>query len=585
MNNLSSSTAVANDGQQVVTKTIQGRSISISKVLFNTIESHFLFASTSTKWGMDFILSTMIEMFDKFHFQNTKLLSFRNKLQSQIDQYYKTSSRAAATTAVDEAFLRRIGYIVDPPSSTRPSDASSSPRMDREIVDIASPQLVVPIDNMKFIVNAMNSRWGSLLQAIRNSDIITNPKQQQQNDNLYWDYIIDKCLDKYIPLSNNQTWKNFDFSHLLFDPSLLSKPEQFIGTSTVIPVTTTIAPSAATTNKKLHEMQQGLYFIHNGLHICIVIDTTVTGVMMMDVLLESCCTVIYDLEDAVAVVDAQDKSNCYQNLSKLFMNTTVSFSPNKPLNPVQIPIQGRTHTTSLSGRPLTLVRNVGIHIKTDMVKVSDSQFYYEHLLDALFTVLAAAAVAANKGGAPIYIVKPKLHGPEEVEFICEVFSFLENKFNLQRNLIKIGIMDEERRTSVNLQLCLEIAKHRVFFINTGFLDRCGDEIRTSTYLGPMFPKEEIKNKSIWLKAYEQLNVINGLNSQIKMQIGKGMWSKPDNMREMLNEKINHCKSGASTAWVPSPLCGTLHALHYHEINYKTQQVQTQTHRLTYPIID
>jgi malate synthase len=502
---------------------------------------------------------------------NQNLLEKRVSLQKQIDVY--CSTRQSINVQEYKTFLTEIGYLQPIPDDFQINTA----QVDPEISSMAGPQLVVPINNARFALNAANARWGSLYDALYGSDIIeqTAGSKTEGYDANRGQKVIDyarKWLDVIAPLktgSHIQSKKyaihNGQLLVTLLDDSVvaLKTPDQFEGYQGTI------------------EKPICVLIKHNNIHSEIQFDQdSVIGQQdtanIKDIFLESALTTIMDCEDSVAAVDAADKTLVYKNWLGLIKGdltatiTSGSKQITRSLNQDRQYVSSIGEKFSLSGRSLMFIRNVGHLMTTDAILFDDKPIY-EGTMDALITGLIAKhdllgnGLFKNSQAGSIYIVKPKMHGPEEVAFADLLFSKMESVLNLPSHSLKIGLMDEERRTSLNLKACIKATKDRVVFINTGFLDRTGDEIHTSMQLGPFATKATIKTKP-WLNAYEQSNVVNGINSGLsgKAQIGKGMWPIPDNMAEMMQAKIAHVRSGANTAWVPSPTAATLHALHYHQ---------------------
>jgi malate synthase len=505
------------------------------------------------------VLEAVISRFSRWNFE---LLKVRDRLQLEIDDWYRSGCQTEQTD-----FLKKIGYLRPNPGCNELTITTSN--IDAEIAAVASPQLVVPVDNDRFVVNAVNSRWGSLSTAVSSTDVLG---RDVCNSKVY-EYLM-TFLDQVVPLIGEGTsWK---------DVRCIQASRLGGSKGATLRITLT---DGSVSGLKRHQEWTGwalnaVFLNHHGLHIWI--QTSSEG-YIKDVVLESSLTAILDLEDSVAAVDATDKARAYRNWARVMAgDISVDIGGGKVRN-LREDIYYRTpsgHRRSLSGRVLSLVRNVGIHCRTNMVlHCSDNSEVYEGLVDAVVSIVAALrdlrstnGNRSNSRSGSIYIVKPKLHGPDEVRFACSVFAFIESELGIPLNTVKIGIMDEERRTSVNLRACIDVAQNRVFFVNTGFLDRTGDEIHTCMRGGPVLPKAKIKSAP-WISAYERLNVVNGVAAGFlgKAQIGKGMWAEPDSMKAMMEQKIAHPKAAASTAWVPSPTAATLHAIHYHLVNVKGVQ--------------
>ena len=491
-------------------------------------------------------------LLEEFAPRNAALLAKREDLQAQIDAWHGEHAGKPHDGGAYRAFLQEIGYLVP-----EPGDFTIGTRnVDSEIATMAGPQLVVPILNARFLLNAANARWGSLYDALYGTDVLDAPpaKPGGYDEERGAAVIAEgrRLLDEIVPLASGG-WS--DLADL--DAIELADPAQHIGRT-----------------------DRGPLFRHNGLHIELVVDpdsqvgrTDRLGIA--DIVFEAALTTIADCEDSVAAVDAEDKLVAYRNwlgimrgdLSESFEKGGRTVTRELASDVVWTDDKGAQH--SLPGRSLMFVRNVG-HLMTNPAMRWDGKEIPEGIMDAVVTSAIGAQDVAKLGRhgnsrcGSIYIVKPKMHGPEECAFTNDLFDAAEDLLGLERHTIKVGVMDEERRTSANLAACIHSVKDRIVFINTGFLDRTGDEIHTSMRAGPMMRKGAMKN-SAWLKAYEARNVGIGLKCGLsgRAQIGKGMWAAPDLMGQMMIEKIGHLRAGANTAWVPSPTAATLHAIHYH----------------------
>ena len=491
--------------------------------------------------------------------RNRALLKTRDDMQTKIDAW-NIAHQQNFDAAEYHAFLKSIGYIVEEGEDF----LVNTQNVDAEIALMAGPQLVVPVNNARFALNAANARWGSLYDALYGTDALGHPASKKFDpmhaaNVVAW---VRKFLDVAAPLANG-TWVEL----VKFSPDLLLNYKQFVGNGVG---------------------RQSVLLTNNGLHIEIVFDRSAEiaksdALGVSDVIVEAALTTIMDCEDSVAAVDAEDKIHVYRNwlgLMKGDLAEEVSKGGQtftRKLNDDRQYTDHHGNAFTLPNRSLMLVRNVG-HLMTNPAIILDGAHEIpEGIMDCMITSLCALhdlQRKANSRSGSVYIVKPKMHGPEEVAFAVELFGRVELALGLRPNTLKIGIMDEERRTTVNLKECIRVAKDRIVFINTGFLDRTGDEIHTSMELGPMVRKGDMK-AATWIAAYENWNVDNGLKLGLPghAQIGKGMWAMPDKMADMLVQKIAHPRSGANTAWVPSPTAAVLHATHYHRVN--VSDVQTQ----------
>ena len=496
--------------------------------------------------------------------KNRKLLEIRQDFQNQIDSWHIKNRNLDYNLEKFKEFLKEINYII-PEGGEFTVDTEN---VDPEIASIAGPQLVVPVTNARYALNAVNARWGSLYDALYGTDMINEKNEEIGYSRERGSKVValtKKYLDEIFSLKSLK-WENVkDIESVKLS---LIKSEQYVGRN-----------------------NSGILLKNNNLHVKILINKkdpigALDPAGISDVLLESAISVIMDCEDSVATVDVDDKILAYSNwLGLMKGNLTEVIQKNgkeilREINNDETYETNSGISSLIKNRSLMLVRNVGHLMTTSAILGVDNQEVGEGIMDAYFSILCALhdVKLKNKNSifGSIYIVKPKMHGPDEVKLADDIFSQVEDAFGLSRNTVKIGIMDEERRTTLNLKECIRVAKSRIAFINTGFLDRTGDEIHTSMELGPFLPKSQIKLEP-WIEAYENLNVDIGLLCGLrgKAQIGKGMWAAPDQMKKMFEEKINHPKSGANCAWVPSPTAATLHALHYHQFNVTKRQIELE----------
>jgi malate synthase len=569
--------------------------LSVSNELLNFINNEILKntkISPEKFWlGFD---KTVHELAPK----NKKLIQIREDLQKKIDNWHIENKGNEIDLDEYKKFLKEIGYLKE----MGPDFVIKTKNIDEEITNIAGPQLVVPIMNERYALNAANARWMSLYDSLYGTDVIEQSEDSasQRYDPLRGEMVIKygrEFLNKYFSLES-QDWKKItgfaveNGSLIILKDNkedYLKDKNKFIG------------------HRGEANNPSAIILKNNNLHIEIIIDPKAFSAVqdpanISDIILEAAISTICDNEDSVAAVDAEDKVICYRNWLGLMKGDLKStFEKNgktfeRKLNPNRSYISKDGKGLKLHGRSLLLVRNVGHLMTNPAITLKDGSEIPEGIMDAFITTAACLHDINRKGNSrsgSIYIVKPKMHGPEETAFTDLIFTKVEEVLELKKYTCKIGIMDEERRTSSNLKECIRTLENRVFFINTGFLDRTGDEIHTSMEAGPMIKKGDMKI-SKWIGAYENNNVDVGLQCGLsgKAQIGKGMWAMPDKMQEMMEQKIGHLKAGANCAWVPSPTAAALHALHYHEINIFEKQKELQSREpaklddlLTIPVAD
>ena len=573
-----------------MSKRTQAHHLEVSSDLFNFVQDEVL---PGTELSSDAFWKSFSDLVMELAPINASLLAERERLQHELDAWHQKHTGPIKNKKVYKGFLQKIGYLVPEPRTVKITTAN----VDQELSSQAGPQLVVPILNARYALNAANARWGSLYDALYGTDVINelegceraqtyNPKRGAKVIE-YARYV----LDRVAPLKKGS---HIDSTHYQIvkgqlvvslksgEQSSLLKPAQCLG-------------------YQGHALEpSSILFVHHGLHLDLLIDKrTPIGANdpagVSDLVIEAALSTILDLEDSVAAVDAQDKVLAYRNwlgIVKGTLSETVSKNGqtfSRHLNPDRVYTGLKGQTLSLPGRSLLFLRNVG-HLMSNPAIVfkdpmtSEMREIPEGIMDAFITTAiaihdlkASGQGIKNSRKGSVYIVKPKMHGPQEVAFADLLFTKVEKALHLKKNTVKLGIMDEERRTSVNLKACIAKAPSRVAFINTGFLDRTGDEMHTSMLAGPMMRKGDMKS-SAWIQAYEKNNVLVGLACGLrgKAQIGKGMWAMPDLMADMLKQKIAHPLAGANTAWVPSPTAATLHALHYHQVDVFAVQKKLET---------
>lgn len=564
-----------------MTERVDVAGLQVAKVLYDLIEDQVLPGLgllSSTYWkGLASIL-------DEFVPRNIALLEERDLLQAKLDEWYGRHSGKRINAEEYHAFLLDIGYILPDVDDFNITTSG----VDSEIARIAGPQLVVPIMNARFALNAANARWGSLYDALYGTDVIPEDLGQEKGSSynpVRGDKVIayaERFLNNSVGLkgAEHQTVTRYFVEDGQLQADLangkttgLTAPDQLVG------------------YQGKSDQPSAILLVNNNLHIEIQIDRMdVVGkdqpAGVKDVVLESAVTTIQDCEDSVAAVDAEDKALVYTNWLGLMQGTLSEefkkgdLDIRRTLNPDRLYTSAQGREVVLPGRSLLLIRNVGHLMTSEAVLLPDGSEIPEGILDGFITGTVAmydlkgSSNYQNSRTGSVYIVKPKMHGPDEVSFTVDLFSKIELILGMPTNTLKIGIMDEERRTTLNLKACIERAKDRVIFVNTGFLDRTGDEIHTSMEAGPMVPKTVMKQQA-WIGAYEDWNVDIGLATGFsgQAQIGKGMWPMPDEMAEMMRTKIGHPEAGANCAWVPSPTAATLHALHYHDVSVPERQRQ------------
>ena len=561
-------------------KFVTTNDLKIDKTLFDFINNEVL---PGTDINQDDFWKKFSKVVHEISPENKKLIEKRDYIQKQIDEWHLANPKDKFDKNKYTEFLKSISYLIDEGSEFKITTSN----VDDEIAKIAGPQLVVPVDNARYALNAANARWGSLYDSLYGTDVIPGDRGNTFNKERA-DKVINytrNFLDEIFSLDKG-SWKSIENiqienQKLTFkinrETSGLKNENQFVGFN---------GDKSAPTSILLK---------NNNLHFDIIIDASNPigkndKANISDIIVESAISTIIDNEDSVAAVDGEDKVNCYRNwLGLMKGDLTANMEKNgkkfvRKLNPNRTYLSKDGKKISLHGRALLLNRNVGHLMTNPAIILKDGSEIPEGIMDAFVSTMCALHDFKNKNNSrtgSIYIVKPKMHGPEEVAFTDKLFGKVEETLGLKKYTMKVGIMDEERRTTVNLKECIRQVKDRIVFINTGFLDRTGDEMHTSFEAGPMIFKGDMK-KSTWLNSYENWNVDIGLDCGFsgKAQIGKGMWAMPDQMANMMDQKIGHPKSGANCAWVPSPTAATLHSMHYHKVNVFKEQDKIKSRNKT-----
>ncbi len=552
-------------------KMVDKNGLKISSTLLDFINNEVI---PGTEVNIDNFWSKFSDVVHELSPLNKALIEKRESIQKKIDDWHKSNKDKDFNKSEYINFLKSIEYLINEKDNFIIETAG----VDEEISSVAGPQLVVPVDNARYALNAANARWGSLYNALYGTNVISGEISDSWDKERAKKVInfVREFLDKRFPILN-KSWKDIQKIEIEDDKlvllaasnkTFLKNDKQFIGFN------------------GSRENPNSILIKNNNLHIDILINPEtdvgkIDSAHISDIIVESALSTIVDNEDSVAAVDAEDKVKCYRNwLGLMKGNLTSTFEKNgkkilRKLNPDRTYTSKNGDKISLHGRALLLNRNVGHLMTNPAILLKDGSEIPEGIMDAFVSTLCALHDFKNKKNSrtgSVYIVKPKMHGPEEVAFTNTLFEKIEDILGIKKYSIKVGIMDEERRTTVNLKECIREVKNRIVFINTGFLDRTGDEMHTSFEAGPMIFKGDMK-KSKWLNAYENWNVDIGLSCGFsgKAQIGKGMWAMPDQMADMMEQKVGHPKSGANCAWVPSPTAATLHSLHYHQIKVFEEQ--------------